>query len=113
MNDGRIMMTGTTVYSSAVNEDCSVMRWTDGSITGIESVAGVSNFTIYPNPAKDFIVVTTPNNERVTFFDSQGRMMQQEQLRKGNNRISVAPLPQGIYFLKRETSLYVQRIVKL
>ena len=50
---------------------------------------------IYPNPAKDYIIVETSG--KVNIYDLCGKLVLQGQ---GNNKTDISTLPNGIYFVK-------------
>ncbi len=72
-------------------------------------------FTLYPNPAEDFVNIRLPENSNVTVkvVDLNGKLMKTIQL-SGNNEINISDLSRGIYILDifdgRKTT--VQRLVK-
>ncbi len=53
----------------------------------------VTNLTVYPNPAKDYIQV----EGNVNIYDLCGKLVM-----KGSGRIDVTALPEGMYFVKSE-----------
>lgn len=64
----------------------------------------VNDFAVYPNPANDFLIVTTGGNviERATFYDVQGRMVKSIDLNNVSDqvRIDIQDLNKGIYIMK-------------
>lgn len=58
------------------------------------------DFSIYPNPAKDFISIQTQDLKSVKIFNSQG----QEIMESVSNKIDVRFLSTGVYFIQVETS---------
>ena len=64
----------------------------------------VNDFAVYPNPANDFLIVTTGGNviEKATFFDVQGRMIKSIGLNSVSDqvRLDIQDLNSGIYILK-------------
>lgn len=64
----------------------------------------VNDFAVYPNPANDFLIVTTGGNviEKATFFDVQGRMIKSISLNSISDqvRLDIQDLNSGIYILK-------------
>jgi Secretion system C-terminal sorting domain len=74
------MMTGTTIFSSAVNEDCAVLRWIDGSVTGIETLPTAVAPQLYPNPITgNYVAIAAKNLEKkkvnITLTDAIGRVV--------------------------------------
>jgi hypothetical protein len=70
---------------------------------------GISNnktdaINIYPNPANDFITITSPATEPgkclLSLLDSQGRLLQKKEVEiSGNYRLDISGIKNGVYFL--------------
>ena len=56
-----------------------------------------NDINIYPNPAKDEIVLTNVFNEIVKIFDVNGRLVKQEIV---NQRMNISDLQSGVYYLQ-------------
>ncbi len=71
-----------------------------------------SHMNLYPNPASSYIVLDMGTGEEVdgnvTISDMLGRVCLQQHIAGTSNRISVAALPPGMYFL---TYIHEQRII--
>ena len=61
-----------------------------------------SKLKIYPNPAKDFIIINEEqlniNNEEVTIFDLTGKIVKKQRL--NGKSIDISNLSSGLYFVK-------------
>lgn len=93
-----------TVNSAIVQSTTSDALETDWELID-EAVAALDNTTknmveIYPNPAKDFISLSTEANSisKIEITDLQGRIQMKEM--PGSNNINVISLNPGIYFIK-------------
>jgi Secretion system C-terminal sorting domain len=66
-----------------------------------------SAFSIFPNPAKDFVFIKTENTKlnSVTIFNSQGKFILKKELSNLMEiyRLDLGSLPRGVYFLKMES----------
>lgn len=74
------------------------------AVTLSRNTIDASSFQLYPNPAKDFITITSEDNQvikNVTIVDVQGRNVFTSNVEAG--RISVSNLQQGMYFMTLET----------
>ncbi len=74
------------------------------AITLSRNTVDAASFQLYPNPAKDFITITSEDNQvikNVTIVDVQGRNVFTSNVETG--RISVSNLQQGMYFITLET----------
>ena len=54
-------------------------------------------FTVYPNPAKDFIIINGDNLETITIYNALGQKMDEFDNFENQLRISIAHYPDGIY----------------
>ena len=68
---------------------------------------------VYPNPAKDFIVIEGINNQsEISIFDLTGREMLKQNVLNGE-KISVTTFSKGIYFLeiKNENRIQTKKLI--
>ncbi len=73
---------------------------TVSSAIGLNEWANTStSIKLYPNPAHNYIELTTPNVETLQILAADGRLVKEEVLREGEHRVDVSMLPQGIYNL--------------
>lgn len=101
MNDGRILMTGTIVYSSAVNEDCAMLRWKPVlQTTGITEYTADLSFHASPNPFNDELQVHSQQEGELTISDIDGRKIYRQHINAGQTSIRTAKLPSGMYFIR-------------
>jgi Domain of unknown function (DUF4465)/Secretion system C-terminal sorting domain len=82
---------------------------TRDNFTGIVDVnTNQNSLNVYPNPAKDFIVIDGLNNQaEILIFDLSGREMLKQNVLNGE-KISVSTLSKGIYFLQINNESKVQ-----
>lgn len=69
------------------------------STSGIESIANVQSFQVYPNPASSQVTVSVNENiQSVQIFDLQGRMVNQvSNVNAMETNVNIENLSQGIY----------------
>lgn len=113
MNDGRIMMTGTTVFGSAINEDIGVLRLMPVMmVTGMEETSTTRSLAVYPNPIGDRLDITSSVYSGVVrLTDLSGRECKRFEIVPGSNTIDMRDLPSGMYLLHTENGETV-RIVR-
>lgn len=62
-----------------------------------------SLFTVYPNPAKDYVIIKTSNqpikNGVYALFNATGRIIKSGEIRDVESRIDMAELPNSVYLL--------------
>jgi hypothetical protein len=72
-------------------------------------------FSIYPNPARDFVTVQTAESIvpfKLQLFDSIGRLIRSENMLSNEHIVNMATLSAGLYFFKPLGSGAPQRVVK-
>lgn len=69
----------------------------------IQETSLADRFTIYPNPANDFIVINNPNwIKNKTIYSITGQLVKKEN--NQNEKIDISDLQQGVYLLEIETN---------
>lgn len=77
---------------------------------GVNNIVKLTDVKTYPNPTTDILHIETPTATYYTLINMLGAIMQQGDLKSGDNSISVAALASGVYVL--EVSSCESRIVK-
>lgn len=86
------------------------------SITGfflLKNEVEEHRFTVYPNPANDFIVInldehTISTNLNLRIYDLHGRLVNEQTLSSGfstKSKINISQLPEGLYFIQLSDNL--------
>lgn len=87
------------------------IEFVEPTTTSIAKV-GSNQINIYPNPAKDWVMVETDATiETLYITNLQGSKLVETSL---NNKVNISHLPQGIYLLHAETKngIITQKIIK-
>lgn len=95
-------------YNAAANVD-------DGSCTYPTSILNnpIYQTKIYPNPAKEFILIETNQPLEIKIFGLKGRLVLSEQI-KYNSQLDISVLTQGVYIMQiTSASSNARRIIKL
>ena len=74
-----------------------------------------NSIAIYPNPANDFVNITSNNTiKSVQLYDVQGRLLQTQIIDEVQTAINISEKSNGIYFLKitSEKGIKVEKLVK-
>lgn len=72
-------------------------------IVDIEQINKRNNWSIYPNPAKDYISIQTSENKLNPYYkihNINGLLLREGILNQSETRISVKELPKGMYFIE-------------
>jgi hypothetical protein len=95
--------------------DTLEVSFTDCS--GLSGQPGKLEFSIYPNPVKDFLYLSLPEEDfDIEILGIQGnKTFLHQATQRGEQSISVAHLPSGVYLLRirHAGSVFTQRFVKL
>ncbi len=93
------LVTNDTLYSFEVKAD----RHLIAQFLYIESLTEIKKdyFSIYPNPATDFIIINTEAviMEDVKIYDMTGKLVAVRCLQFGDNRIDISEIPSGVYIV--------------
>ncbi|TQD39356.1 fibronectin type III domain-containing protein [Haloflavibacter putidus] len=92
------------VYVTAICGDAESERIGPKTFTieliGVENT-NFANFTMYPNPAKQFVNFKAEEKiETITLFDLKGRVIKTKNMRAKEARLNVQDLAAGIYLVK-------------
>ncbi len=71
-----------------------------------------TSFSIYPNPATNYIQVQTPKPAVFILTDANGKKLQEIQIQHSGT-IDIAALPAGTYFLQNMNTGMVKKIMKM
>ena len=88
----------------------------DGAGIGVvETTTSENTFNIYPNPAKDFVKVSTDNGQQTTvrIYNVLGMMIEEIEINSNEIEINVSDYKSGIYFINisNEESNITKKIV--
>ena len=89
--------------NSLINQDILLVR----NENGLENISdnNSNNFTIYPNPTKDILIISIPSSFNMepstsyTIYNSLGITIEKGYIENNNTNISVKNLNKGIYFV--------------
>jgi hypothetical protein len=113
-NDFSFDSNGNNTKESYYNWDAMSSKWkiyykfeyfySLHSITDKTEISNSPNPIVFPNPATDFITITSPATEAgkcsLSLLDSQGRLLQKKEVEiSGNYKLNISGIKNGIYFL--------------
>ncbi|WP_392437523.1 T9SS type A sorting domain-containing protein [Cruoricaptor ignavus] len=58
-----------------------------------------NSVAVYPNPAADFVVVSTLEGGVATLYSPEGKLLRKDNISAGKNTLDVSALPKGTYIL--------------
>lgn len=104
------------VFFNNLTNDVDSMQFDFTEWVGIQDYAN-SSYALYPNPAQQFITLTTSNEGEHTFqlYTLFGQMLQEVNTMEMNCRMDVSNLPAGYYLIKvleREKHITTLKFIK-
>ena len=99
------------VTLTTTNADGCIAIWSDSVrifVTGIEGQTSGNAFSIYPNPAKDRLYITSPltplprrgEQARAIITDISGKVLADQEIHSNESMINISTLPAGVYLLR-------------
>ena len=76
-------------------------------LTGVETINGLDNIKVYPNPANDKITLETTEMykaAKIFIFNTQGQMLTQQEIKQIKTDIDIKGLAKGVYILRLNSS---------
>ena len=108
-----------TVYYSRVKSynDSNQSRWSKmvtfktGIKTSVENENNSDKISVYPNPAKDYILIQPSEGSDIQIFDMLGTVVAAIHQMTGGNRMNIENLLPGIYYIKIGNK--IEKLVKI
>jgi len=72
------------------------------TMVGVEEISNALNVSVYPNPAADFITISSSQSlseQAYTIFDASGKVVKTGVLQSNENRIDISNFSNGLYLL--------------
>lgn len=101
----QVMWLVKTDSCGCVEEDCEC----GGS--AVESITGVNQINVYPNPASGSTTVTTPAEDVLELYSSTGSVVLKTNVGKGENRIALTGLQPGMYLARLKNTGFTAKII--
>jgi hypothetical protein len=109
---------GNSVTELGIAADV-VQNFYTATINSIEENATPNAIKIYPNPAQDFVIITSnqliKSNTVVSVYDITGKLISEDVSESNNNfKLNVSTLNAGVYFIqvKNDDGIFTQKFIK-
>ncbi|WP_300687088.1 T9SS type A sorting domain-containing protein [Chryseobacterium sp.] len=97
----QLQSTGGYVYMCL-----DAFTWTKPATLGTAENIIKDKAQIYPNPTSGVFHIDLAKNTKVSLYDQSGKLVQAEEAVKGENKIDITRLPNGIYLITTESGSY-------
>ena len=97
---------GETVIATATTSSFHItqgFQQPDVAVLSVEEVQKI-DISVYPNPARDVLNITTSENTRLSVYDMQGKLVQTLDIFSSQTSIDVSNLSRGTYTLVFEAN---------
>lgn len=102
----QLQSTGGYVYMCL-----DAFTWTKASTLGTTEKSVKDKRNIYPNPTSGiFYIDGLRKNDKVSLYDQSGKLLKSAEAEKGENKLDISELPDGIYLITTESGNY--KIIK-
>jgi len=101
----QVMWLVKTDSCGCVEEDCECGG------NAVESITGVNQINVYPNPASGSTTVTTPAEDVLELYSSTGSVVLKTNVGKGETRIALTGLMPGMYLARLKNTGFAAKII--
>lgn len=84
--------------------------WSKFSTLGTGEVLSQQKADVYPNPTSGIFHLNMEKNSKVSLYDPSGKLVKSAETVKGENKMDITGLPDGIYLMSTESQSY--KIIK-
>jgi len=125
VNTGGTYGTGGTVTTLSLSNGLGGITGTGGTISNICLTTEIfepnsnNNFSIYPNPSNDNIIIENISfkngiDEIISIYNVQGQMVLKQTLSQTKTEVDISKISKGLYILKIESKegTAVKRLIK-
>lgn len=101
----QLQSTGGYVYMCL-----DAFTWSKVATLGTAEIASQKKADVYPNPSSGTFHLNLEKNSKISLYDQSGKLVKSTEVVKGENKIDISELPDGIYLMKTELESY--KIIK-
>ena len=113
---GNVRVIFRATRGSGYRSDIAVdqIRLRDAMPLTLEEIGVSESFTVYPNPFKENIAIHLKEQSKIIVRNVTGAVINNLELKKGNQTIDMSLIPKGIYFISVENSsgFKTEKIIK-
>jgi len=99
------------IITSGVN----AARTASAATTLIQLQQSLTGISVYPNPAKNYIHITTGNNKNISWqlFSASGQLLLKRTMKNNNEQVDISSYNNGIYYLelRNKEQASIQKII--
>jgi len=101
---------GDTTLYSAGTVDALIVKSGNTPTTGIKETDDITGITLYPNPARDYVVIGGVENSVIEIYDMQGQLCRTLTSASAETRININDLKAGVYFINARNDKFFRTI---
>jgi uncharacterized delta-60 repeat protein len=100
LTDGRIILTGTTIYAANADEEVALCRLKPVLVTALNELGEENIINAFPNPFTNEIQILSKEKGTGSLVDICGKTIQSFPVLIGINHIITSEIPTGMYFIQ-------------
>lgn len=97
----QLQSTGGYVYMCL-----DAFTWSKVQTLGTSEILSREKAEVYPNPTSGVFHLNMEKKSKVTLYDPSGKLVKSTEALKGENKMDITDLPDGIYLMKTESQSY-------
>ncbi|MDM1556190.1 T9SS type A sorting domain-containing protein [Chryseobacterium indologenes] len=97
----QLQSTGGYVYMCL-----DAFTWSKAPTLGTAEIPSQKKTSIYPNPSSGVFYMNLEKNSKISLYDQSGKLVKSTEAVKGDNKVDITELPDGIYLMKSESESY-------
>lgn len=84
--------------------------WSKTSTLGTVEIPSQKKTNVYPNPSYGIFYINLEKNSTITLYDQSGKLVKSAEAAKGESKIDISELPDGVYLMRSNSESY--KIIK-
>lgn len=97
----QLQSTGGYVYMCL-----DAFTWSKVQTLGTSEIPSREKAEVYPNPTSGVFHLNMEKKSKITLYDPSGKLVKSTEAVKGENKMDITDLPDGIYLMKTESQSY-------
>ncbi len=101
--------------NSTENRPGFKLRWDCSLNSNLAELTNSNYYSIFPNPAQDYVILSLPLQSTIEIYDAQNRMLKSLLSSEENIKLDLSGFPKGLYLIKiiSAHTIVIKKLIKL